>query len=365
MKKNKLIYISSVAVPTQIKLCYEMQNYFDAEFWFYEELGDRPEWWRFDLGPKCKVLKNVFFKKYAKYLTFSHIKMLNTFNPDILMLGGFIIPANILAYIWAKNNNKKTIIFTERSRDKYGKLRKNSIIWKLIKLIYKKLDLILVSADDIVDQFSIEFKFKNKIFGSQYPSDIDSFLTHKLRYGTNINNINILFPNRLTEIYNPIMVLDVFIEIQKVYPESKLFLNSDGELKNKCIKYIKKNCIKNIFFIENLKSWNELHNIYLNCQIMFLPANFSNGNFTIIEAMASGMGIIISNKILGSGKFINNKKNGFVCENNKESYINAFQEYFKYPEIIIKHGIINKKIVNKYSIKDTAILYREQINTIL
>ena len=33
-------------------------------------------------------------------------------------------------------------------------------------------------------------------------------------------------------------------------------------------------------------SWNDLHKVYKQCDILLFPAKFSNGNFTIIEAMA-------------------------------------------------------------------------------
>ena len=127
--KKSLVYISFVAAPHQIKSCDAMQEYFDAEYWFYDKLGNRASWWETALCDKCKILKKVWFKKRAKYFTLSILKELKRFNPDIVMLGGFSVPANILAYQWAKKHKKKTIVFTERSRDKKGSLRKKSFTW--------------------------------------------------------------------------------------------------------------------------------------------------------------------------------------------------------------------------------------------
>ncbi|MEK6405913.1 MAG: hypothetical protein AABN34_03005 [Acidobacteriota bacterium] len=44
--------------------------------------------------------------------------------------------------------------------------------------------------------------------------------------------------------------------------------------------------------------------IYARCDILILPANFSNGNFTILEAMASGMGVVVGDRVLGIGKMV-------------------------------------------------------------
>ncbi len=364
MNKRKLVYISSVAVPTQIKLCYEIQEYFDAEFWFYEQLGNRPDWWKIDLGEKCKIISKVFFKKQAKYLTFNHIKMLNKFNPDVVMLGGFIIPANFIAFFWAKCKNKKTIVFTERSRDKYGNLRKNSLIWKITRLLYLKLDLIMVSAEDIINQYKYEFKFNNKIVSSQYPCDLDSFMQHNLR--KNIDFYTILFPNRLTEIYNPLMAIETFYDLFLKYPKLKMLMNSQGELKSKCVSLIRKLNLNNcITFIDDIKNWDDLHKYYASSHIMFLPAKFSNGNFTILESMASGMGVIISEHVMGINHFFTNNENGFISKNIKECYINSFEYYFDNSKLIIEHGKKNKESINRFTIKETAKLYCLQISSIL
>jgi glycosyltransferase involved in cell wall biosynthesis len=44
--------------------------------------------------------------------------------------------------------------------------------------------------------------------------------------------------------------------------------------------------------------------VYARCDIPILPANFSNGKFTILEAMASGLGVVVSDHVLGIGKMV-------------------------------------------------------------
>ena len=74
--KKKYVFISNIASPYQVKLCYSLQKYFNAEFWFYEYIDNtRPEWWKIPLGNKCKILKKIslFFKSnsfslYCNYL---------------------------------------------------------------------------------------------------------------------------------------------------------------------------------------------------------------------------------------------------------------------------------------------------------
>ena len=58
---KKLVFISSMASPYQVKYCYALQKYFNCEFWFYEyPAKSRPNWWGIELGDKCKILSKVF-----------------------------------------------------------------------------------------------------------------------------------------------------------------------------------------------------------------------------------------------------------------------------------------------------------------
>jgi len=63
MKKvNKLVFISSIAVPYQVRFCDSLQEYYESRFWFYEHPDrTRGRWWRVDLGKSCEVLERVLF----------------------------------------------------------------------------------------------------------------------------------------------------------------------------------------------------------------------------------------------------------------------------------------------------------------
>lgn len=350
---KKFVYISSIASPHQVKYCYELQRYFDTEFWFYDRTGHRADFWRMDLGEKCRLIPRVLFKKNARYFTVSHLSMLNVFNPDIIMLGGMSIPANFLAYCWGILHHKRVIIFTERSRSKKGILRRKSFISFLFRKLYAKIDLLLVSESDTVPQFRDEFGWGDKVVAHRYSSDIDSYFLHPYRMVK--ENYTFIFPNRLIEIYNPILALEIFKKICDKYPNSILRINECGELRMKCEEYIVKHSLeKNVFFISDLKKWDDLGKLYEQCDIMFLPAKFSNGNFTIVEAMASGMGIVISNKILGVGSLIENGVNGFRCDPTVDNFISCFEKYINDPHLFVEHTKINREKVKPLGATSTA-----------
>ncbi len=358
--KKKLIFLSNIAAPYQVAFAVALNKYFDARFWFYDKIGNRPSFWDVPLNEYCKVLDKVHFKSREKYLTLSHLRQLKEVNPDIVMLGGFTIPANYLAYRWAKKNGKKTIVFTERFRKADGSLRKKGLYMNTLRWLYRDLDLIMVSDVDIIPQFRDDLEFKNKIVAARYSSDIDKYFKHPLRQEK--NSYTLIFPNRLTKLYNPIGALEVFQQLLSTYPGLELLLNNDGELKEECVSFIQKQGLGgHVRFLDNLQNWNDLDKVYEQSDIMLLPASFSNGNFTIIEAMASGMGIVISDKILGVGNLIEDGVNGFRRGEDKTTMANSVKEYLEHPELFKKHALQNREKVKHLGANGTAAFYHQII----
>jgi glycosyltransferase involved in cell wall biosynthesis len=355
---KKLLFISSIATSQQVKFCEALQDYFDAEFWFYEYPDrTRGAWWRVDLGTHCKVLDRVMFATSgplsARYLPLDLASQMQRMNPDIVMLGGFSIPGNLLAHRWAKKRGKKTIVFTERSRDALGVLRKRGLTWRLLKWLYRKVDMVMVSADDAVEQFRDEFRFGDKVVAGRYASDLDEYFGHSLRKAKPAYNY--LFANRMTEIYNPVGAIDIFAQVLARHPGSRLVMNAAGELGNECRAHIAHLCIgQSVEFLTGLKTWNELNEVYARCDVLLLPAKFSNGNFTILEAMASGMGLVVSDRVLGIGKLVQDGYNGFSCAPTTDAFLNRIERYIQQPDLIRQHAEINRPLVQPLSARGTA-----------
>ena len=356
--RKKLAFISSIAVPHQVGLCNALQYYVDARFYFYEQPDrTRGSFWRVDLGKHCNILDPVYYTKSGplkvRYYAPDLVAELEAFNPDIIMLGGFSIPSNYLAYRWAQRKGKKTIVFTERSRDGSGVLRKRSLVWRLQRWLYRNVDMVMVSADDAVAQFRDEFGFGNKVVAGRYAADLDAYFEHPLRVAKPAYTY--LFANRMTEIYNPIGAIEIFAAVRSKYPGSRLVMNAAGELGEQCRARIAELGIGDaVEFLTNLKSWSELHKVYARCDILILPANFSNGNFTILEAMASGMGVVVSDRVLGIGKMVEDEKNGFNCEPTTEEFLNRIERYIQNPELFRVHAEINRPMVEPLSAQGTA-----------
>jgi glycosyltransferase involved in cell wall biosynthesis len=130
-------------------------------------------------------------------------------------------------------------------------------------------------------------------------------------------------------------------------------------LKDECVEYIEKKGLKNLRFLDSIDSWNNMHLIYKDSDILILPATYSNGNLTIIEARASAMGIVISNKINHIEKHSINGKNCFICNLNVEEFSNAVLSYIMNPESLVLHGLLSREKVEAMRNKNIAEMYYE------
>lgn len=368
MEKKKLVFISNMASPYQVKFCYALQEYFDAEFWFYVQLeANRPAWWQVPLGEKCKVM-DYSGQVLDNYFSFGLFKDLNRFKPDIILLGGFM-SWHWLVMRWAKMYGAKVGIMSEilRIADGDGDAsntlmsRENSNTKiKAISTIFRGADLYLGMGESACKQFREEFYFpKHKVDKLEYPSDIDDYYNHPLREKSVEDEFVILFANRLIDRYQPLYALEVFYELSKTYENIKMKLNSDGPLREKCEEYIAEKNLKNVSFLNAIESWEDMGNIYRDSDILVLPATYSNGNLSIMESCASGMGVVVSDNIYNMTNEIINNENCFIVSLDKEEFISAIEKYLNNPKLLIEHGLRSRELLEHKRNKHTAKRYYE------
>ena len=356
--RRRLAFVSSVLVPHQVAFCSALQDHLDARFWFYEYPDrTRGSWWRVDGGDRCQVLEGVLFAGCgslgARYLARGLVRELERFDPDILMIGGFSIPSNYLAYRWALRTGRRTVVFTERSRDRQGRPRSLSFAWRVLRWMYRDVDLVLASAEDAVPQFRDILRFGDKVEAAGYAADLEAYFGHPLREAR--GPYTYLFANRMTAIYNPLGAIELFAAVHAKYPGSKLVMNAAGELGEACRAFVARLGLEDrVEFLTGLTSWRELHLVYARCDILLLPAIFSNGNFTILEAMASGMGLVVSDRVLGIGTLIEDGHNGFRCPPSTEAFLDRIDRYVRQPELLKAHALINRQLSMPHSAPGAA-----------
>lgn len=354
---RKLLYLGPVATPYQVRIVPFMRKYFDAEYYFYDRIGVRQKFWCVELGDHAHILP-CQFKWHSRYFTFNVFKMLAREKPEILVLGSFSTPANLLAYWWARRHRVKTIVVTERARNlRTGELHKYGLRWRLIHFLYRNVDMVMTTSQDIVPQFRDNFRFGAKVVAGRYPSDIDRYFLHRRRIPKSIYTI--IFPNRLIDIYNPLGAVEIFAKVERQHPNVRLKMNASGVLRGDVEHEIDRLGLGDkVQFLDNIKNWDDLGDVYQSCDIMMLPAKSSNGNYTVTECLVSGMACVVSDRIPGETIEIMRQEHiGAVLPLQTDLFVKVICQYIENPSSISQNTDRARDLLRYQSLAGTAELY--------
>ena len=170
---------------------------------------------------------------------------------------------------------------------------------------------------------------------------------------------NILFASRLVWEKN----LDTLMELYQLNEQKgspyNLLIAGDGVAEE--ILQLK---MPHAYFVGRL-SHEQLSILYASSDIFFFPSITETYGNVVVEAMASGLPCVIANGG-GSKSFIQQGKNGFVCEpNNPNDYINRIQQLLTHPKLyqqFVEEGLAFSKHLNWDSLVE---IYFEELKLLV
>ena len=166
---------------------------------------------------------------------------------------------------------------------------------------------------------------------------------------------------RFTKQKNHIYLITEFEKFLTLYPNEKLVLIGEGELKKKMQRIIKKKKLSNNIFLIDYTE-----NVYFymkKSKALVLTSLWEDPGFVIIEAALCNTTIISSNCKNGPKEFLLNGRAGLIFENNKENELLKKLEEFKKLE---KNDIFKKKLLaKKNSAKFTMFRHYLSLNKII
>lgn len=354
---KKLLHISGAASPHMVKFIPHLRKYFDAEFYFYSMplKGRRADWWRMDLGEHGHVLHSEFSWHEKFHYSRELNVVLEKFNPDVIMLGGFAEISNYLAYRWGKRRGKRVVVYTEASRDVRKKtLKPFNFGWRAIRSLYRNVDNVMLVQQAGYLQFRDVFSFGDKVILGHYPSDLDAYFQHPIRGKK--DSYTVIFPNRLVDEYNPHAALDIFEKVLKRHPKTKLRFNAVGGLRPEIERRINDLGIgESVEFLDNLKVWDDLSRVYETSDIMILPAKYSTGNYTISECMVSGMACLVSENVKSKvAESLARHSSGQVLPLDNDVWAEKICWYMDHPEEFQRIAKINRELRCPFTLAGTA-----------
>lgn len=317
-------YYRHLVKDKKIKIDFLLVNYTDSPF--YNEIKSN--------GGKIFFLPSykTEFMKINKYLT----NLFSENRYDIIHCNVINSGAIILRYA-KKNNIPVRILHSHATQDGDN----------LIKII-RNIPFKNISKRNANVFFACSKLAGNALFKKQdfivinNAIDIDKFIyneRNRMRIRKELNSENkkiILTVGRITEQKNPYFIVDVIDEITRNSCDFELWWFGNGNLDNEIKEYIEKKKLG-----EKIKLFGAVNNVneyYSAADIFILPSLYEGLPVVGIEAQASGIYSLFSDKITMEMN-INDDKNKFLDINNLQKWcdeIKNVEHYNKARKIDIK-----------------------------
>lgn len=248
------------------------------------------------LKKKCD---NPFIRMFNTIIRFK--KMIKNKKIDVIHINIYNGVGMIYAYMARKVGIKNIIVHAHNNGIDDDKLKIKFILHKVCKTIFSKYADNYIACSEEAAEFCYNIPSGKEITIINNGIDIEKFkyntsIREKYRKDFNLEN-NFVIGNvaRLVEQKNPEFLIDIFIELKKIKPESKLLLVGSGVLEDKIKLKIKKMKIEKDVLI--LSERNDINNILQIFDIFCLPSKYEGLGIVTIEAQACGVKCVISDKV--------------------------------------------------------------------
>ena len=330
------VFITNKPSPYQVRFCEALQKEMNMTFLFCMDLNsENHSYWKMNLPNECKMLdksKCVLIQKgrFYRYMNFDVCTELKKAKPDIVMIGDFSHPTCYVEYRWCIANRVKVVFFREFAR-------KEKAI-KMYSKLYSKADALLVVGNRAVNQYKKYFS-RTPIYNFSYAADIEKKLAYE-RKANYDENIKFLYASRYVEEHRPFLVLDAFAKLAQKYDCVELVMSSRGVLQKKCEEYAQKlSCSKRITFKNQLSSWDEVNNLFIENDVLVFPG-FTTWGLVIPEAMAAKMAVIVCNEV-GASELL--PSNSWVNPTIDDLF-NKMEQYVLNRSLLEEEGSRNREL---------------------
>jgi glycosyltransferase involved in cell wall biosynthesis len=236
------------------------------------------------------------------------------------------------------------------------------------KFVVKKADGIRVVSKSIKEHLINLGISPEKIFIIPIFTDTEKFiksdLTVRKKYSAYKNIV--LFVGRLMPVKNLSMLLNAVPLILTKHPQTLFLIVGEGSEKARLEMLVNElNIGSNVIFEGNV-SYDRLADYYASCDIFVLPSNYEGWGRVVIEALASGKPVIMTD-VGCANDIVINGENGFVIKRNDHFLLAQKIIYLiENPLLRKKMGENGRKLVTqKLDVKKNTYKFTEMYITVV
>jgi glycosyltransferase involved in cell wall biosynthesis len=297
------------------------------------------DWW------ECLFKTEKFSELSTKRVSVKIMDRLDSINPDFLICGPIAFTSGAIGMRWAHKRKKKVILFDDSKHSLY----KRNFLINFIKLSLTNLaDGILVPSPEYDLEYSKWKIPKDKLYYGLNCIDNNFFSSHRSKQF--LNSKKIICVARLVPIKNLETLLICWRSIEKVNVEYQLIIIGDGpEFKN-LVKVKNELNLKNVRFLGN-QTKPTIARILSQSSAFILPSYLEGWAMVVNEALASGLPILLSDRINAGHTLLKDSFNGYSFNPYNPDQIT---------EAILKY--INLSVEEKIMMSQNAVLEIKNYN---
>ncbi len=287
------------------------------------------------------------------------ISKIKSWNPDAILVIGWKHYSHLKAMFYF--HKKIPILFRGDSTllDEKNNLKK-VLRRNILKFVYSFVDYALYVGKANKDYFLAHGLTEKQLVFAPHAIDNDRFAdktgeyekqAKKWRAHLNINDHDIvfIFVGKFEKKKNPILLLKAFKKIE-AHKNYKIIFVGNGELEGEMKKIAAED--KRIKFLP-FQNQSKMPVVYRLGDILVLPSVSETWGLAVNEAMASGLAIVVSDKVGCAPDLVFDNINGFVFENNNQNDLYAKLTAINHDNLI-KFKQKSSEIIQKYSFDKIA-----------
>lgn len=233
---------------------------------------------------------------------------LNEIDADVIIGGSIVFYSGALGLRWAKQHNKKFIMFDD---GKPSWIKRNFIIQGIKDIITKQIDALWLPSEEYDNEYSALYSKKNIKYLYGYDCvDNDLFKGQGVKKMDNKKFITI---SRLVPKKNVKSLLDAWKFVEKNYEDYTLDILGDGPLAEELKTYKDELGLKHVNFIGAIPN-ERLPEFLTSADAFISPSLYESWGLVVNEAMAAGLPVLLSTKINAAHTLLKDGENGYLFD---------------------------------------------------
>ena len=298
--KGRINYLHQFLASKDIEL-YALELFGKGSPYSFDSYTNDKTWW------SCLFPDNDSGELSKKLIAHAVFTALDKIKPDIVIASSIVFYAGALGMRWAKKNAKKFVMFDDA---KPWQVKRNFLVQAIKNALIKQADALWLPSPDYNDAYRYMQKAGTDFFYGYNCIDNDLFK----RAGINtLNHGNILCVARLVPIKNIENLLRAWQLIEQRNSNYKLVIVGSGPEAENLLALAKTLELNRVDFAGSVNN-NDIDSYYKTADVLVLPSLSETWGLVVNEAMASGLPVLLSNKVNASESLLQEGINGFGFE---------------------------------------------------